>query len=147
MDITKFIIVAAFLALGSAEIVRFDNYKVYRVIPSNEEHLKVLRNLEEDLLNGYDFWSDPSFVGRPVDIMVPPTLSTEFNDMVEEFEIPTVVYIEDVQKTIDMERPVSREVVGNRALGWTDYYTLEEVNTKRLKLDALHHAPNFCYLI
>lgn len=35
------------VALATAEKVKFDNYKVFRVVPQNEEHLEMLRGLEE----------------------------------------------------------------------------------------------------
>lgn len=110
--------------LVAAERVRYDDHKVYRVIPLTEEHLKVLKNLV--LRDHYDFWKDVSFVGMPVDIIVPPKRSIEFNDMIKEQRLPAVVYIEDVQKTIDNQMPSN--VVGNRSMEWTDYHTLEEVS-------------------
>lgn len=43
----KFIIFVAFLALVSAEKVRYDDYQVYTIRVENKEHLKALQHLDE----------------------------------------------------------------------------------------------------
>lgn len=41
------LIFVALVALATAEKVRYDNYKVFRVVPQTEEQVEVIRNLEE----------------------------------------------------------------------------------------------------
>lgn len=43
----KFSLFIAFLALASAEKVRYDDYRVYKVFVENNEQLKALQHLDE----------------------------------------------------------------------------------------------------
>lgn len=126
MNTLKFLIAFTLLTLGAAQIVRYDNYKVYSVIPHKKEHLQILKKLRNDYQNGCMFFSDFSFIGQPVDIMVSPQFSAEFNDIVKEQRLSATVKTEDVQKNIDREKIVLK-AGENRSLDWTNYYTLETV--------------------
>lgn len=42
----RLLVAIAFVAFATAEKVAYDNYKVYRILPSSEEHLEVLKQLE-----------------------------------------------------------------------------------------------------
>ncbi|EFA05749.1 Zinc carboxypeptidase A 1-like Protein [Tribolium castaneum] len=104
------------------EKVRYDNFQVYRLTPRSQKAVQALRELEE---NGYDFWTSVRGVNQPVDVMVPPHYKHRFNDFIRLNEFDAQIYIPDVQKLIDNERPQTRKSVG---LEWTDYHTLDEIN-------------------
>lgn len=126
MNTVKVLIAITFVFVGTAEIVRYDNYKVYSVIPHTNEHLQVLKKLSKDCRNECDFWTDIAFVGHPVDIMVSPKVFVEFNDMIKVQKLFAKVKIEDVQKEIDREITVLK-AGENKSLDWTNYYELEKV--------------------
>lgn len=111
--------------LAVAEKVRYDNYKVMRVVPHTAEQLKFLNELSESHM-GYSFWTEPTVLEKFVDILIAPHLLTNFNDMSKLLGLDATVFIENVQERIDNERPATRKATEQR-IGWEDYYTLEEV--------------------
>lgn len=92
------IVILAFFAgkcfVNSA--ITFDNYRVFSVNVSNEDQLKVLRNLEESL--DYDFWKSPSKIGNPATVMVPPRKANAFAKTLELFQLDATIMIDNVQK-------------------------------------------------
>lgn len=90
--------VVIFLAFSNAEKARFDNYKVFSVEVSNEEQLKVLREMEEAPFSSYDFWKAPGKVGHSVDVMVPPHKSSEFEELMSSLKFETKLKISNVQE-------------------------------------------------
>ncbi|KAJ8927936.1 hypothetical protein NQ314_019567 [Rhamnusium bicolor] len=121
------IVVLLTLSQSLAEKVRFDNHKLYRLIPKDEKSLIALKELQDVELSGYDFWSYVKAVGVPVDIMVSPHLVKELQNMVETLGIDSEVLMENVQEQIDNEglRPQSRA----GTFDWTSYHTYDEYNT------------------
>lgn len=124
----RFLIVLFTLAIGLslAEKVRYDNYKLYRLIPNDEETLDILKKLENtEELSEYDFWSPVVKVGMEVDLMVPPYRVEEIEHMAKARGMNASILIDNVQEVIDNEgfRPESRA----GSFGWTNYHTLAEV--------------------
>ncbi|KAJ8977788.1 hypothetical protein NQ317_014694 [Molorchus minor] len=69
------VFVMALLAVGATEVsqkVRYDNYRVYRLTPKDEQAFQLLKQMEEVEISDYDFWSHVVSVGSPVDVLVPP---------------------------------------------------------------------------
>lgn len=75
--------------------------------------------------NEYIFWNDNALVGRPIDIMVPPTRHSAFFSMLNATAADSELFMNDVQYFIDHERPKNRKA---RVFDWTDYGTLDEVH-------------------
>lgn len=118
------LLLAVFVALTLAtEEVRFDNYKVFRVTPKNEEQVKVLKDLEAT--GGYSYWSEVGGVKNPVDIMVPPHLLADFKDVVESTGIFSELFMNNVQENVEQSKQKKKAAI--RSVGWTDYHTLDEV--------------------
>lgn len=107
-----------------AEKVRYDNFKVYRVIPEDQLAIETLRTLE-DTLEGFNFWQEPTKEGNAVDMMVPPSLEHEFQNILSKHNFSSTILINNVQDLINNERPKTR--LSNR-MGWEDYRTLDEVS-------------------
>nr|XP_022920402.1 zinc carboxypeptidase-like [Onthophagus taurus]XP_022920403.1 zinc carboxypeptidase-like [Onthophagus taurus] len=105
-----------------AEPVRYDGFKVFKIIPQSEQQVDTLRLLEETLPS-FNFWRSPAAVNRSVEIMVPPFLKYDFEDFLNTNKIDAEEYIEDVQKLIDNEKPK----VQPRAFGWTSYYRTNDI--------------------
>lgn len=72
--------------LISAEKIRFDHHKVYKLEVKNDEQMHVLRQLEETPNGDYKFWDSPK-VGHYVDVVVPPQKLYEFSGIIRNFNI------------------------------------------------------------
>ncbi|PNF39269.1 Zinc carboxypeptidase A 1 [Cryptotermes secundus] len=110
------------LATIASAKLRYDGHKVFRVVPEDEHQLQALRDLEEQS-QGLNFWTSARSLNRPVDVMVPPHLLRDFYETARRNQLTTEIFIDDVQKTIDSERPAHKV---KEAYGWTDYYDLNE---------------------
>ncbi|KAL6434374.1 hypothetical protein ACFW04_006055 [Cataglyphis niger] len=118
----KIIVLCTILGLAIAEKARFNNYKVFRIIPTTEAQVEILRELEE-ISDGFSFWETPSFVGRNVDLMVAPHKLPQFYELMAQIGIPHQIHIEDVQALIDETTPMIR----SKSFDFTSYHTLDEI--------------------
>ncbi|KDR22871.1 Zinc carboxypeptidase A 1 [Zootermopsis nevadensis] len=112
------------LAVLVSAKVRYDRHQVFRLVPEDKHQLQALRDLEEQAQE-LDFWTSPRGLNTSVDIMVPPHLLRDFYNMVRKNNLKTKIFIKDVQKAIDNEKPAQNVRAG---YGWTDYYDLDETN-------------------
>jgi len=110
------------LAVAVTAKVRYDKHQVFRLVPTNNEQLEVLRKLEKETQE-LNFWTGVRGLNIPVDVMVPPHLLKEFHSAVRKNKLNSEVFIPDVQKAIDNERPEQNLRAG---YGWTDYYDLND---------------------
>ncbi|KAK5640385.1 hypothetical protein RI129_011196 [Pyrocoelia pectoralis] len=118
MKVILLLVAVVALCLGE-EIQRFDNFKVYQVVPTTHAHLEALRQLERNV--NYNFWSEPA-LNTYVDIMVSPHLKYDFENLLHSLNLPGKVLIEDVQDLINNEqnRTVTRQM-------FNGYQTLDEI--------------------
>lgn len=76
-------------------------YKVYQVTPRNSVQLESLHRIWEDAHHlDLDFWRDPSNVGVPCDVMVPPKSRIIFLNQMNKLNVSARVIIENVEKLI-----------------------------------------------
>lgn len=116
----------ACLAVISAEKARYDEYRVFRVVPHTAEQLNLL-NLVRKTTTDLNFWNEPAKIGAPVLIMVPPHARSMFKDFLDTNGLIGVVTIPNVQKLIDEEeRRMSQKT--KAASFWQDYHDLDEIN-------------------
>lgn len=73
---------------------RFDNFKVYSVKVQNDEHLKVLENLER---KNYDFWESP-LLGDIADVMISPDQEQYFHYLMDAHDIERTIKIANLQE-------------------------------------------------
>ncbi|CAG2066275.1 unnamed protein product, partial [Timema podura] len=111
------------LGVALAGKARFDNYVVYRVVPTTQDQVDSLRDIE-DQPDGLNFWVGPTQPNRTVDVMVPPHKIADFEDMMNIINANYVVFIEDVQKLVDSERPSVE--ARSASFGWNDYYRIDQ---------------------
>lgn len=105
--------------------VRYDHYKVYTVLPATTEHLHMLRELQQK--NVYNFWNEVKNVGLPVDIMVPPDLSSDFDNVALSNKIQTSVLINNVQEKIEILERTRRST--SSTMNWNYYHNEIEVRS------------------
>ncbi|KAL7287595.1 hypothetical protein TKK_0018242 [Trichogramma kaykai] len=119
----KLLLVALVATLSLADKERFDGFKVFRVVPSTDEHVDILKQLTME--NGYAFWTYPTKVNQPVDVMVSQEKLNEFYKLMESTRMKYEEFIEDVQRLIDTENPhITREDFG---YSHKKYHTLDEI--------------------
>jgi murein tripeptide amidase MpaA len=118
----KIIVLCTIVGLTAAQKAVFNNYKVFRMIPTSQTQLEILRELEE-ISDGFSFWNSPSFVNKQADLMVAPHKLPEFYEKMAQLGVPYQLYIDDVQELIDETTPMSR----SKSFDFTSYHTLEEI--------------------
>ncbi|XP_011160941.1 zinc carboxypeptidase [Solenopsis invicta] len=118
----KIIVLCTIVCLAAAQKATFNNYKVFRIIPTTEEQVNNLQQLQA-IYDGFSFWTEPSFVGANVDLMVAPHKLPEFYELMTRIDMPYQVYIEDVQKLIDQTTPKQLAT----SFDFKNYHTLEVI--------------------
>lgn len=97
MNLLSGLALALVVAVISAEKMRFDHHRVYKVNVENEEQMNVLRQLEETPNGEYSFWDSPR-AGHFVDVVVPPDKLYEFGGIMNNFNIVNELKIENLQE-------------------------------------------------
>ncbi|XP_030855611.1 carboxypeptidase B-like [Strongylocentrotus purpuratus] len=116
-------------ALPVSRKVRYDSYKVYRVIPRTQEELEWMEEVA-DRWAMLDFWKRPSTVGRPVDVMVSPDQQLSFVSSASRPGLTIETWISNVQDLIDREAVAmvsSKNDFDAAAFDYNNYHTYEEI--------------------
>ncbi|GAB0094438.1 hypothetical protein DMENIID0001_097390 [Sergentomyia squamirostris] len=119
-----FAVVLVVLASVSAEPHRFDDHRVYRLRVERDEQLQVLKSLKTGQ-NSYEYFDEPRQTGQEVDIIIPPTLQSEFETILKEKEFSAKLVINNLQDLVDRERPQSDD----GEFGWDAYHSVDTINT------------------
>lgn len=119
------------VAALASQKVRYDGFKVHKIVPQTASQLASLGQME-NYPTGYIFWSEVSAIGNPVHIMVPPHKEQEYKEMIELQGLEDEVYIENVQERIDNEQPKTER---SSLFGWNEYYRLIAVSKNELRID------------
>ncbi|KAK0081614.1 hypothetical protein PV325_011858 [Microctonus aethiopoides] len=114
------------LAWATANQIRYDNYKVFKIFPKNEMQINLLYQLSE-YSNEYSFWHEPSFINDTVDVMIGPEKLMQFEDLMNSKKIKYEILIENVQELIDNENPQRSKILYASDFDWESYHTLEEI--------------------
>ncbi|TGZ32134.1 Zinc carboxypeptidase a 1 [Temnothorax longispinosus] len=94
------IVLCTVIGLIAAEKATFHNYKVFRISPTTNTHVELLRQLTE-VSDGLTFWKEPTTVNTYVDIMVAPHKLPEFYELMAQIKAPHQIYVENVQTLVD----------------------------------------------
>nr|CAD7401295.1 unnamed protein product [Timema poppensis] len=122
------------LLTASVAKVRYDNYKVYHVVPTDQHHLTVLRDIETRIQD-LSLWSDVQDVNNPVHIMVPPYQEEEFTNLIKSFSMLHKINMHNVQELIDLQEPVLRS---ETSFGFEEYHSLDEIYDWLTDLSTLY---------
>jgi len=123
----RFVIVLALLGLAVARpSKKYDGYKVFQIIPENEDQLALLRQWGRS----FDFWLEPTHVGRPTHMMVAPQQQYFVRAKLLANGVPHTIHIDDVQKQIDdsfdsIERERAKRPE-NMVFNYDDFNTFED---------------------
>ncbi|XP_011188810.1 zinc carboxypeptidase A 1 [Zeugodacus cucurbitae] len=119
------------LVTCSAERVRYDNYRVYKVQATDRQGLEVLKQLQDsgDALN---FLDDVYKVEKAVNIVVPPHKVPDFLRTLTSHEITYDLLEQNLQNAIDKDyAQVATRATKDR---WTKYQTLNDNYNWLIKL-------------
>jgi len=86
----------------SAEVVRFDGDKVFRIFPTERTHdLKVLQRIRELKV---DFWTETIIATKPIDVRVPSSLISTFVSILKQSNVRYEIMIDNVQQLMDEQK-------------------------------------------
>lgn len=86
-----------FFATIVAGKFRFDNYTLYKVVPTNEEHLRVLRDLQ-DVDRRFDIWGDLMPSSESVGVLSSPGDKIVLEEYLKNQGIPFSVSFPNIQE-------------------------------------------------
>ncbi|XP_071574831.1 zinc carboxypeptidase-like [Temnothorax nylanderi] len=116
------IVLCTVIGLLTAEKATFHNYKVFRISPTSNTHVELLRTLSE-VPDGLTFWKEPTTVNMHVDIMVAPHKLPEFHELMAQIKAPHQIYVENVQTLVDQTTNRST----SKSFDFEGYHTLWEI--------------------
>ena len=80
-------------------------YSLIQIVPNTNENIELLRYLQTNInVNGMDFWSLPTNVGKTVLVLVHPELNNPFKDLLNQRNMTNNVMTMNIGKMIDDER-------------------------------------------
>ncbi len=111
-------------SLVAATVARYDNYRLYKLIPNADRHLTLLKAIESNS-DSYTFILGPRMVNGSVVVIVPPHKFADFDSMLNVKNIPYEIAANDVQSLIDDESLTQTRI--SESFGWNKYYPLEGI--------------------
>ncbi|XP_051858668.1 zinc carboxypeptidase A 1-like [Drosophila albomicans] len=134
MSLNKSLIFALFgllatLAVGQAERVRYDNYRLYKANAANEAQLAVLKDLEGST-DSILFLDGVHIVGTDVQMVVAPHKVPDLLDLMGKAEIKYELQSKDFQKSMDeVDEKVAIKGRASTDYNWVQYYELDDTYT------------------
>ncbi|XP_041377155.1 carboxypeptidase B-like [Gigantopelta aegis] len=108
----------------------YNGYRVFRLIPSTLQHIKALKDLENDIT--LDVWRHPHNLGDNYDVMVKPEDHSKFVERLTNHNIEFQVLLDDVEKILNDERRHFRRRK-KRALSSISAYTTNFLNVQEIE--------------
>ncbi|XP_053262270.1 carboxypeptidase A2-like [Podarcis raffonei] len=116
---------------ASQGLETFAGDQVLRLEPSDDEQVRLLKQLQALEPLQLDFWRFPSYPGRPADVQVPFACLQDVKAFLESHQIKYSVLIEDVQAIVDEEaREMNlneRRERGSDSFNYAAYHPLESI--------------------
>ncbi|NWU93764.1 CBPA1 Carboxypeptidase, partial [Upupa epops] len=126
------LVLLAALVAATAAVETFTGQQVLRIIPTSEEELQKVQELQEFEHLQLDFWLSPRGLGYPVDIRVPFPSLQPLKAYLEANDVSYSIMIEDVQALLDEEqtqmfRSPHGLPLSTSTFDYSTYHTLEEI--------------------
>ncbi|XP_035917641.1 zinc carboxypeptidase-like [Anopheles stephensi] len=112
--------------VGSGELVRYDNYHLFRVSISDRGQLDVLRQLEQQN-DGFIFLDPPTQVRMNVSVLVPPRKLAHYFQLLKSTHLSSQLATNNFQAILDAENPPKKSARSETTFGWEEYETLEAI--------------------
>ncbi|CAG9789470.1 unnamed protein product [Diatraea saccharalis] len=124
---------------GFCEKFRFDNYSLYKILPTTDDHIKVLQDLQNE--DPYlDFWKDPTPKVPFVMVLSSPDKKPKLENFLSQHGMDFEITIPNVQENIDKETVREYTRNNNGSMSWDTYYTLDGINNWIAQL--INQYPN-----
>lgn len=118
----RFFVFAVCVTVAAAQ---YEGHQLLQLLPQTEVQSRFLRELmiqDVDL----DFWTEPSRVNSPVDILVPPHKMEFLRSQTRAMSIPYTVLENNIQESVNREKELLAKKTKNFNLNdWNDY---DEIN-------------------
>ncbi|XP_075347621.1 carboxypeptidase A1-like [Mycteria americana] len=128
----RVLLLLAALVAAAASTETFVGHQVLRIVPTNDEELQKVQELQDLEELQLDFWLAPRGLGHPVDVRVPFPSLQPLKAHLEANGVSYSIVIEDVQALVDHER--MEMLRGRRQLplststfDYATYHTLDEI--------------------
>lgn len=86
-----------FITTVTSEKFRFDNYSLFKVKPENEQHIKILQELQNSD-ESLDFWTDPVPTAEFVSVMASPFKKSAFENTLNFYGIKFEISMNNIQE-------------------------------------------------
>uniref|UniRef100_A0A8B9ZPH0 Carboxypeptidase A1 n=1 Tax=Anas zonorhyncha TaxID=75864 RepID=A0A8B9ZPH0_9AVES len=103
LEMKVLLLLAALVAVAAAT-EDFVGHQVLRIVPSSDEELRKVQELQDLEHLQLDFWLSPRGTGDPVDVRVPFPSLQPLKAHLEANGVPYSIMIEDVQALVDQEQ-------------------------------------------
>ncbi|KFP76441.1 PREDICTED: carboxypeptidase A1-like [Acanthisitta chloris] len=125
------VLLAALVAVATCTET-FVGHQVLRIVPSSDEELQKVQELQDLEHLKLDFWLSPRGLGYPVDIRVPFPSLQSVKAHLEASGVPYSIMIEDVQALVDEEememlRSSRQLALSTTTFNYAAYHTLDEI--------------------
>ncbi|XP_033755428.1 carboxypeptidase B-like [Pecten maximus] len=127
-----------------AEKVRFDGHKVLDIVPKTANDVHNIANMEEQFQ--LDFWHYPKYINDSFHVRVSPNDLEPFLSKLREMEATVRVWIDDVQRMVDMEERRRRERRSTEIDILKTYLTFDQINAYIAGQAAQHSNMKVSYL-
>lgn len=92
-------LLAIFVTFISCEKFRFDDYTLYKILPKNEQEIKLLQQLQNsDNAYDYDFWTDAVPAAEFVNIMSTPHKKAALESFLNTHGVQYEISIPNIQE-------------------------------------------------
>lgn len=105
-------------------VAKYDNYRLYELIPNADQHLKLLKDIELNS-DSYTFLLRPTDVNSSVVVIVAPHKFADFDLMLNVENVNYRITAHNVQSLIDEENIVQSRI--SEDFGWKKYYPLKSI--------------------
>lgn len=112
------------VSLVMGTLARYDHYRLYEVMPNNDEHLKIFKDIQLNS-DSHTFILGARNVNSSVVVIVAPHKFAEFDLLLNVENIVHKIRSNNVQSLIDDESFVQSRISEN--FGWKTYYPLESI--------------------
>ncbi|XP_017869911.1 PREDICTED: zinc carboxypeptidase A 1-like [Drosophila arizonae] len=120
------LVLLATFGLSHAERIRYDNYRLYKATPENEDQLAMLRDLKVSS-DSIIFLNSAHVVGADVHMVVAPHKIPDLLEILGKAKIKYELQSKDFQKSMDdIEGEVRPRSNASSEYNWFDYNDLED---------------------
>ncbi|ALC39111.1 CG4017 [Drosophila busckii] len=132
------VVLLALLAVGQAERVRYDNYRLYKAKAENVKQLAVLKELE-DSTDSILFLDGVHKLDSDIKMVVAPHKVPDLLELLGRSEVKYELLSKDFQQTMDeIDEKVASKNRASEEYNWEQYYELDDTYNWLISLAKLY---------